>query len=76
MHMGTEVGMPRCGVPAPCRRGTDRAMDSWPSTRSIPPLNAAGTAQRAIPTFVSSFAANSYANIRIRTALSERDCSR
>jgi len=28
-------------------------MDLWPWLRSIPPLNAAGTAQRAIPTLVS-----------------------
>src|SRR5256885_1170092 len=27
-------------------------MDSWPRARGVPPLNAAGTAQRAIPTFV------------------------
>src|SRR6187431_3040082 len=50
-----KVGTPRCGVPAPCRRGTGvhPAINSWPWLRSIPPLNAAGTAQRAIPTLVS-----------------------
>src|SRR5439155_26197981 len=58
MDIGTEakVRTPRCGVTAPCRRGTDASpCDEFVTlARSVPPLNAAGTAQRAIPTFVAS----------------------
>ena len=58
-HQKAVVGTPRCGVPAPCRRGPGASPSDGLAalTRNVPPLNAAATAQRAIPTFVSSLPA-------------------
>ena len=59
IYKKTAVGTLRRGVPAPCRRGTAASpSDGFVApAQSVPPLNSAGTAQRAIPTFVSSLPA-------------------
>jgi hypothetical protein len=54
MYVFTVVGAARCAVPAASSGGTsERLIDFTPS---IPRLNGAGTAQRAVPTTVSRFA--------------------
>jgi len=55
IHTQVKVGTPRCGVPAPCRRGTGPS----PSDQFVAlgtkcsAAERGGTAQRAIPTLVS-----------------------